>query len=236
MCSGSLFISRWRSWSIELAISAGESPCSSPPWNPEGTAAPPVEKTETSPVGPPPRGLSCESAWAVGSGTEPRPLTSTGMRVGGPARTDAAIPACQSSSGTRMAACSGLAPGAGGCVARAAAAASAVGSGPLIRVVFRVATRGNPRVPTGACWALSVATAIVTTRVSPSPPPPNGLTAISTTTATTSANPAARSPLVPSLRGSPTRSQSRPRLIGRGTGIPANATRVNWLTDQSIGS
>ena len=45
MCSGSLFISRWRSWSIELAISAGESPCSSPPWNPEGTAAPPVENT-----------------------------------------------------------------------------------------------------------------------------------------------------------------------------------------------
>ena len=39
------------------------------------------------------------------------------------------------------------ASGAGGWVARAAAAASAVGSGPLIRVVFRVATSGKPSSP-----------------------------------------------------------------------------------------
>ena len=66
------------------------------------------------------------------------------------ARTEAAMPACQSSSGTRVTASSGAASGTGGWVARAAAAASSTGSGPLIRVVFRVATNGKPRTPTGA--------------------------------------------------------------------------------------
>ena len=49
-----------------------------------------------------------------------------------------------------------------GCVARAAAA-SAIGSGPLISSSLRVATTGKPGVPTGASCASSVATAIVTT-------------------------------------------------------------------------
>ena len=61
-----------------------------------------------SPEAPPPCGSSCASAWVVASGTAPCSLISTGSRSGGPARTEAAMPACQSSSGTRVA---GLAAG-----------------------------------------------------------------------------------------------------------------------------
>src|SRR5262249_59430178 len=122
------------------------------------------------PPGPRPRGSSSEIACEVASGTAPCWLISTGIRTGGPARTDAAMPACQLSSGTTVTASSGGAWGAGGWVANAAAAASATGSGPLILVVFLVATSGKPSVPTGACWALSVATAIVTTRGAAPPP------------------------------------------------------------------
>src|SRR3954452_6195817 len=150
MCSGSALSSRWRSWSTELAISAGEEPRIGDDLRPDGTAAPPAAYTATPPVRVDPRGSSWLRASDVALGTEPSWLTNTGIRVGGPASTAAAIPVCQSSSGTRTAASSVAAPGAGGWLARAAAAASDVGSGPLILVVFRVATSGNPSVPTGA--------------------------------------------------------------------------------------
>jgi hypothetical protein len=43
MCWGSCLRSRWRSWSIEFAIWAGDSPATSRDFSPEGTEAPPAE-------------------------------------------------------------------------------------------------------------------------------------------------------------------------------------------------
>ena len=60
------------------------------------------------------------------------------------------MPACQPSSGTRVTASSRGASGAGGWVARAAAAASSIGLEPLILVVLRVATSGKPSTPDGS--------------------------------------------------------------------------------------
>ena len=137
------------------------------------------------------------------------------------------MPACQSSSGTRVTAWSGAASGAGGWVARAAAAASSIGSGPLIRVVLRVATSGKPRTPTGARCALSVATAIVTIRVSPVPPDENGFVAIAQITRAAASTPP---PAMARTRGSrfpigSERTQSIAFCSGRGRRTAANATQ-----------
>ena len=156
----------------------------------------------------------------------PRPLTSTGIRVGGPESTDAAMPACQSSSGTSIAASSGSRREREvGRQGRCGGVRGRIGTTDPGRVPGR--DQRESERPDRCLRALSVATAIGHHRVSPLRSPPKGSIVPSIpTSAASTATPAAIRPL---YRGAPREPEPQPVdavPIGRGRRTAANGTRT----------
>ena len=127
---------------------------------PLGAGTEPTRITWAPFAAPDPVGASVDTTSAVAAGSDPAPDRSTGARIGGAIRTEAAIEAAQSSLGAMVTA-AGWVPGAAdGYTASATPAASATGSAPATRVVFLVASTGKPSfcaargvfvpIPTGA--------------------------------------------------------------------------------------
>ena len=83
----------------------------------------------------------------MADGSEDDPDSRIGARIGAAISTDEAIAACQSSVGASVTAVGWVPAAAEGYTASATPAASAIGSAPATRVVFFVATVGNP-----SCW------------------------------------------------------------------------------------
>jgi hypothetical protein len=79
------------------------------------------------------------------AGTSPDSVTSIGAPTGSATSDEAASPDCQSPTSTKVTAPGPATPPVEGNTASATAAASEIGSGPAMRVVFFVANAGKPR-------------------------------------------------------------------------------------------
>ena len=109
-----------------------------------GPAAAPSANTWRPPVRADPSGPSSRIALSVSSPSSPSSATSSGAPTGSATSDAAAIPAGQSASSTTLTAAGPGTPPVEGKTASAAAAASAIGDGAAIRVVFLVAKAGKP--------------------------------------------------------------------------------------------
>src|SRR5437764_4682309 len=111
---------------------------------PEILGTSPTRITCAPPIAPEPEGASACSASVVADGSVLEPDSRIGALIGGDINTAEAIDACQLSSGASVTTC-GWVPGPlEGYTASATPAASTVGSPPETRVVFLVASAGNP--------------------------------------------------------------------------------------------
>ena len=124
-------------------------------------------------IAPEPVGASRPSALVVAGGSAVLPESRIGARIGGAISTEAAIAACQSSVGAIVTAVGWVPATWEGKTASATPAASAIGSCPDTRVVFLVASAGNPsRWPAPACSSSSSCSSVLMiSRVAPPPQP-----------------------------------------------------------------